>query len=93
MNLLIAIMSDSYERVMDNLIPADCRQLASMLLETEELVNLLKFKINGEQIQNEYKYIIYSQRLGSSESSNSWEGIVGELKNVIKKEVNKIQVN
>jgi hypothetical protein len=53
-------MSDSYERVMANLIPADCRQLASMLLEMEELVNLLKFKINGEEIQNEYKYIIYS---------------------------------
>jgi len=35
MNMIIAIMSDSYERVMANAIPADCRQLASMLVELE----------------------------------------------------------
>jgi hypothetical protein len=41
LNMLIAIMSDSYEKVMANRVPADCRQLASMLLEMEEIINFL----------------------------------------------------
>jgi hypothetical protein len=58
--MLIAIMSDSYERVMANAVPADCRQLASMLLEMEQIVNFLTKKFKGEPIKNEYKYIIFS---------------------------------
>jgi hypothetical protein len=50
-------MSDSYDRVMDNITPADCRKLASMLLEMEEMVN---FVIYRNQVKNEFKYIIYS---------------------------------
>jgi hypothetical protein len=38
-------MSDSYERIMANSVPADCRQLASMLLEMEQIVNFLSEKV------------------------------------------------
>jgi len=48
--MLIAIMSDSYERVMANSTPADCRRLASMLLEMEQIVNFLALKFKGRQI-------------------------------------------
>jgi F0F1-type ATP synthase membrane subunit b/b' len=38
MNMLIAIMSDAYERVQSNAAAADARQLADMQLEYEEIV-------------------------------------------------------
>ena len=76
-------MSDSYERVMANSVPADCRQLASMLLEMEEIFNYVFYRKN---IKNDFKYIIYSQRLSNQGNSNQWEGIVGEFKNILKKE-------
>jgi hypothetical protein len=66
--MLIAIMSDSYERVMANAIPADCRQLASMLLEMEELVNFFKIKNRNREIKNNYKFIIFSRTLTNEES-------------------------
>ena len=58
-------MSDSYERVMANSVPADCKQLASMLLEMEQIINFISKKFKRVQIKNEYKYIIYSQRLSN----------------------------
>ncbi len=61
LNMLIAIMSDSYERVMANAIPADCRQLASMLVELEQIMNFLSIKVKGIEIKNAFKFIIYSQ--------------------------------
>jgi hypothetical protein len=51
----------------------------------------LKFK--REPIKDEYKYIIYSQRLSNQENSNQWDGIVGEFKNTMKREINKINLN
>ena len=42
MNLLIAIMSDSYERVQANSLAADARILASLILEMEEIYNYLQ---------------------------------------------------
>ena len=46
MNLLIAIMSDSYARVQENAKAADARAMASMILEQEELYYLFK-RIGG----------------------------------------------
>jgi hypothetical protein len=48
--MLIAIMSDSYERVMTNSVPADCKQLASMLLEMEQIVNFISKKFKRVEI-------------------------------------------
>ena len=42
MNMLIAIMSDTYERVQGNALAADSRILASMLLEVAEIFRFLK---------------------------------------------------
>jgi hypothetical protein len=50
MNMVIAIMSDSYERVMANATPADCRLLASMLLEMEQIVHFISLRFKGELI-------------------------------------------
>ena len=84
--MLIAIMSDSYERVMANKIPANCRQVASMLLELEQIVNFLNIKLRGNYIKNDYKFIIYSQLLTNSEATE-WDGMVGEMRNIIEKEI------
>ena len=45
LNMVIAIITDSYERVMANSVPADCRKLATMLVEMEEIVNFFSAKI------------------------------------------------
>lgn len=37
MNMLIALMADSYTRVQSNAVAADARALAEMLLEMEEV--------------------------------------------------------
>jgi hypothetical protein len=41
MNMLIALMSDSYARVQSNAASADARALAEMLQELEEVVNYI----------------------------------------------------
>jgi hypothetical protein len=58
--MVIAIITDSYERVMANSVPADCRQLASMLVEMEEIMNFISVKIQRQKIKNDFKYIIFS---------------------------------
>ncbi len=68
---------------MENKIPADCKKLASMLMEMEELVNFVYYR---NQVKDEFKYIIYSQRLTNKEQSNQWEDITEQLKNELKKE-------
>jgi len=42
MNMLIAIMSDAYERVQSNAQAADTKILADMILEMEELFRFFK---------------------------------------------------
>jgi len=63
--MLIAIISDTYERVMANATPADCRRLASMLVEMEQIINFLSLTLKKVEIKNEFKYIIFSQRLSN----------------------------
>lgn len=60
MNLLIAIMSDVYERVQSNVNSADARILAEMIFEMEELVKYYKESIRKQSIEGEYKYIFYT---------------------------------
>jgi len=38
LNLLIAIMGDTYDRVQSNQTVADCKELAKIILETEALM-------------------------------------------------------
>ena len=50
--------------------------------------NFLFVKLKGLEIKNDYKYIIFSQRLSNQEnSSQQWEGVLGEYKNIIKREI------
>ena len=43
--------------------------------------------IKRRKFENEYKSIIFSQMQDNTENSNSWEGIVGEFRNIIKNEI------
>ena len=38
MNMMIAILSDSYERIQSNAVSADAKAMADMLLEIEQIV-------------------------------------------------------
>ena len=87
MNLLIAIISDVYEKVQSNSKAANARSLAGMLLEMEEIVNF-KRAIFGqnEESSDPYYYLFFSKRLeNSNEDNEEWEGMFGALKNGIKR--------
>ena len=60
MNLLIAIMSDSYERVQANAAAADARSLADMILEMEQIVNYFYYYTNGGEDLSTYSYLFYT---------------------------------
>ena len=57
-----------------------------MLLEMEELMYYLGNKFNAKYISEGYSYLFYTKAMGEGEDgSEEWEGMVGELKNTIKK--------
>ncbi len=86
MNMLIAIMSDAYERVQSNAQSADSKILADMILEMEELTRFFKNKF-GSGIDDEAKqYMIFSRtRESSGSGGEGWEGMTGELKICMKR--------
>jgi len=60
MNMLIAIMSDVYERVQSNAAAADARQLAEMIHEMEELVMFWRQTIRRQEVKDAYSYCFYT---------------------------------
>ena len=85
--MLIAIMSDAYERVQSNAQSADSKILADMILEMEELARFIKTKF-GSGIDDEAKhYMMFSRtREAGISGGESWEGLIGELKICMKKQ-------
>jgi uncharacterized membrane protein len=61
MNMLIAIMSDAYERVQANSAAADARSLADMELEYEELIYFFQTRFGTAKIDNLYSYIFFTK--------------------------------
>ena len=66
LNMLIAIMSDTYSRVMAEIIPSDYYEINQMILEQEEV---LVWKRNEGQPM----YLHFGEHLAREEKSE-WEG-------------------
>ena len=60
MNMLIAIMSNTYARVQSNSAAADARQLAEMIQEMEEVIYFFKSRINPESVVDKYNYCFFT---------------------------------
>lgn len=82
MNMLIAIMSDSYARVQSNSVAADARSLAEMLQEMEEVAQFLITKGGRVPLENEF-YYCFMTKLNDEDEEEDWEGTVGQLKKTI----------
>jgi len=61
MNMLIAIMSDTYGRVQENSAAADARALAEWLHELEEITRIFTFKFKGSMVGSAYKFSFYTK--------------------------------
>ena len=71
LNLLIAIMSDTYERVSNSMVEADGRELNSLIIEQEQILMW-----NRHVGQREYlQWVVYAD----NSSRNKWEGKVKAL--------------
>jgi hypothetical protein len=64
--MLIAIMSDTYARVMADIVPSDFSELNSMILEQEEV-------LTWKRSTGTSKFLHYGQAVQQGEGSE-WEG-------------------
>lgn len=63
MNMLIAIMSDTYARVQEGAASADARSLAEMELEMEEMTRFFFLVIRPSKVESEYQYSFYTKEM------------------------------
>lgn len=80
LNLLIAIMGDTFGRVQETFENNMYKELASIMEENENL-------INRKRIFGDAKYIIIIQEERAEESHESWEGSLKYLKKSMDKAV------
>mmetsp|Transcript_13961 Transcript_13961/g.10065 ORF Transcript_13961/g.10065 Transcript_13961/m.10065 type:complete len:88 (+) Transcript_13961:1633-1896(+) len=73
LNMLIAIMSDTYGRVMLEIIPSDYYELNNIILEQEEL----KF---CSRTRNHLKYLHFAYYSELDDKAAEWEGAQAALK-------------
>ena len=73
LNLLIAIMGDTFDRVQETAENNKLKELASIMIENELL-------INRKSLFGDSKYIIIIQEEKAEESLESWEGRLQHLK-------------
>lgn len=92
MNMLIAIMSDSYARVQSNSIAADARALAEMLEEMEEVFQFIFTVFRPSMIKQEY-YYCFVTKVNDEAEEEDWEGAVGQLKKTIEDATSVLQQN
>lgn len=59
MNMLIAIMSDTYGRVQGNVQAADARAIAEMMLEMEQVARFVFLIFAPSKTTSEYSYCFY----------------------------------
>eukprot|EP00347_Sterkiella_histriomuscorum_P005218 403357440 len=81
MNFIIAVISESYEKVMQKLVAESYRVKVQMIVERE-------LHFTGEELTSEKyfpKYMILRRPVSSSEGENGeWQGFVKDIKNTIK---------
>jgi hypothetical protein len=80
LNMLIAIMGDTFDRVQETSENNMLKELASIMLENEML-------INRKMVFGDAKYIIIIQEEKAEESGVSWEGRLNTLKKYMDKNV------
>ena len=80
LNLLIAIMGDSFDRVQETSDSNTLRELAGIMVENELLLN--RKKVFGDA-----KYIIVIQEQKAEDTTDSWEGRLKYLRKVMDKAV------
>ena len=76
LNMLVAIMGDTFDRVIETAESSMYRELASAMIENEMIVN--RHRIFGDA-----KYIIIIQEERADELDIGWEGRINHIKNFI----------
>lgn len=92
MNMLIALMSDSYSRVQTNAVAADAKALAEMEAEMEEVVSFLAAKFKPDMVKQGFYYFFVTQ-CNDGEEDGDWEGMVGQLKATIDEKTQELESN
>ena len=85
MNMIIALMGDSYTRVQTNAIAADARALSEMLYELEEVVHSILKIFKPSALKNEF-YFCFQTQINDADGEEDWEGTVGQLKRTIQEQ-------
>lgn len=79
LNLLIAIMGDTYDRVKERQNVADIQELLNMILETESYLIWKKSASNKSYLQ-----VCYGSDDQNKENSQTWQGKIKAINNQIK---------
>ena len=61
-----------------------------MLLEMEEILYFMGKIFNASYVSEDYCYLFFTKAIADRDDEEKWEGMVGELKNNIKKQGNEI---
>jgi hypothetical protein len=80
MNMLIAIMSDTYARVQENAEAADTRSLAEMCHEMEVVVRMFSFNFRRSVAHSAYKYSFFTKVITEEELQEEADRITDEVK-------------
>lgn len=81
MNFIIAVISESYEKVMQRVVALSFRLKAEMIVERETLMTQEDF-LNIEYFP---KYLILRRAVGSgNDSSEEWQGFIKDIKSTMK---------
>ncbi|CDW90342.1 UNKNOWN [Stylonychia lemnae] len=86
MNFIIAVISESYERVMQKLVAETYRVKANMIVEREQLFSETELK--KEELFPQY-ILIRKQISNESNDAGEWQGFIKDLKYTIRTTVTK----
>ena len=88
LNMLIAIMGDTFERVIEN---KDINATKTKLQLTADLASILRTKSN-QQEPNMFLYVV-TPADGMSSDSDSWEGVIKTLNNFTAAQISGLETN
>lgn len=89
MNLLIAIMSDSYGHVMETAVAADVDIILDDIIELEELIGYY-FPVDPKF---EFFFVSEPLTITQQESVDVWDGVLGRITKTVKQQSNFIRGN
>jgi len=86
LNLLIAIMGDSFSRVMENITNLSVREKVMMIAENEAL-------FNRHEIFQQSRYLIIFKEKNLESTAGGAEGQIASLKRIILDNINQVKTN